>query len=57
MIAQEDGLGFYAQTVRQLAALADQFQADIGDLSGFLFNKNPNVSNSGHDVTPGYDLR
>ena len=45
-VAQQNSLKFDTQTVGQLPALGDQLQTHSGDFAAFLFDEDPDVSDS-----------
>ncbi len=47
LVSEEERLDLDAELVGEFTAFADEFQAHIGDLAAFLFDENPDVSDSG----------
>ena len=43
--AEEDAFDVDSEPGGEFRALADEFEADVRDLSAFLLNKNPDISN------------
>ena len=46
-VSEEERLDLDAEPVGEFTAFADEFQAHVGDLAAFLFDENPDVSDSG----------